>query len=194
MELRDDDAFWAAQRVAAFTDDMIRAIVHTGEISNPAAEKYLADVLIERREKIKSIYLTQVNPIVKPRLDAKGLTFENAAVAGGVATRSGDVPRIVDALRQRHRGDQAAVGNHERDDDDRAAPSGLPSSGFIAVDIAADSDDLSDVEAAGPRLLSSGRRQLEARRTRTDARQDAATQDVVNKVTWLWRARRRLSR
>ncbi len=59
MELRDDDAFWAARRVAAFTDDLIRAAVHTGQFSNPEAEKYLADVLIQRREKIKSIYLTR---------------------------------------------------------------------------------------------------------------------------------------
>ena len=50
---------------------MIRAAVHTGEFSDPAAEKYLADVLIQRRDKIKSIYLTAVNPIVNPRLDAK---------------------------------------------------------------------------------------------------------------------------
>ena len=118
MEMRDDDAFWAARRVAAFTDDMIRAAVHTGEFSDPEAEKYLADVLIERRDKIKSIYLTQVNPIVNPRLDAKGLTFENAAVAGGVAQGLGALPGIVDALRQRDRRDQAAVGNQERDDDD----------------------------------------------------------------------------
>ena len=69
--LRDDDAFWAARRVAAFTDELIRAAVHTGQFSDPAAEKYLGDVLIQRREKIKSIYLTQVNPIVNPRLDAK---------------------------------------------------------------------------------------------------------------------------
>ena len=66
MEMRDDDAFWAARRVAAFTDDLIRAAVRTGEFSDPQAEKYLADVLIERREKIKSIYLTAVNPIVNP--------------------------------------------------------------------------------------------------------------------------------
>ena len=38
MELRDDDAFWAARRVAAFTDELIRAAVHTGEYSDPAAE------------------------------------------------------------------------------------------------------------------------------------------------------------
>ena len=34
MELRDDDAFWAARRVAAFTDDLIRAAVHTGQFSD----------------------------------------------------------------------------------------------------------------------------------------------------------------
>ena len=64
MEMRDDDAFWAARRVAAFSDDLIRAAVHTGEFSDPAAEKYLGDVLIKRRDKIASVYLTAVNPIV----------------------------------------------------------------------------------------------------------------------------------
>jgi hypothetical protein len=39
MELRDDDAFWAARRVGAFTDQMIRAIIHTGEFRDPAAEQ-----------------------------------------------------------------------------------------------------------------------------------------------------------
>ncbi len=34
---RSDDTFWAARRVAAFTDDMIRAVVRTGEYSDPAA-------------------------------------------------------------------------------------------------------------------------------------------------------------
>ena len=86
MELRDDDAFWAARRVAAFTDDLIRAAVHTGQFSDPAAEKHLADVLIERRDTIKRIYLTAVNPIVDPALAANGqLTFANAAVDAGMA-------------------------------------------------------------------------------------------------------------
>ena len=31
MEMRDDDAFWAARRIAAFSDEMVRAIVHTGD-------------------------------------------------------------------------------------------------------------------------------------------------------------------
>jgi hypothetical protein len=139
MELRDDDAFWAAQRVAAFSDDMIRAAVHTGQFSDANAEKYLADVLIQRRERIKSIYLTLVNPIVKPTLDAKGLTFENAAVAGGVAQGSA-------AYRASWMTFDNATGTTKPLSDTKSAtttipaPSGLPSSGFIAVDIAADSD------------------------------------------------------
>ncbi len=102
MELRDDDAFWAARRVAAFTDEMIRAAVHTGQFSDPAAEKYLGDVLIKRRDKIKSVYLTAVNPIVSPRLDASGrLTFENAAFAAGVASGPATYRAVMVALRQR---------------------------------------------------------------------------------------------
>jgi hypothetical protein len=84
-EMREDDAFWAARRVLAFTDDLIRAAVHTGEFSDPVAEKHIGDVLIKRRDRIASVYLTAVNPIVSPRLDANHrLAFENAAVAAGV--------------------------------------------------------------------------------------------------------------
>jgi hypothetical protein len=87
LEMRDDDAFWAAQRVVAFSDELIRAAVHTGEFSDPKAEKYLADVLIKRRDRIARTYLTAVNPIVNPRLESNGrLTFENAAFAAGAAS------------------------------------------------------------------------------------------------------------
>jgi hypothetical protein len=139
MELRDDDAFWAARRIAAFTDDMIRAVVHTAQFSNPAAEKYLADVLIQRREKIKSIYLTQVNPIVNPRLDGKGLTFENAAVAGGVA-QGAVAYRASWMLFDNATGATKPLSETKSATTTITAPGGLPSSGFVAVDIAADSD------------------------------------------------------
>jgi len=139
MELRDDDAFWAARRVAAFTDDLIRAAVHTGQFSDPAAEKYLADVLIERREKIKSAYLTAVNPIVNPALTAKGLTFENAAVSGGVAQGSVSY-RASWMIFDNATGATKPLTQSQSATTTIAAPSGLPSSGFVAVDIAADSD------------------------------------------------------
>ena len=142
LELRDDDAFWAARRVAAFTDEMIRAAVHTGEYSDPAAEKYLADVLIKRRDKIKSIYLTAVNPIVAPRLDANsGLTFENAAVAAGVA--SGPATYRASWFRfDNATGETQALSETQSPTTTIEAPRGLPtaSGSFVAVDISVDSE------------------------------------------------------
>ena len=139
MELREDDAFWAARRIAAFTDEMIRAAVHTGQFSNPEAEKYLADVLIERREKIKSAYLTQVNPIVNPRLDAGGLTVENAAVSGGVA-QAPAAYRAAWMAFDNNTGTTRPLSETKSSTTTIPAPDGLPSSGFVAVDIAADSE------------------------------------------------------
>jgi hypothetical protein len=84
LEMLPDDAFWAARRVAAFDDDLIRAIVHTGGFSDARAEQHFAAVLIQRRDKVVHAYLPAVNPIVDPRLGADGqLRFENAAA--GVA-------------------------------------------------------------------------------------------------------------
>jgi hypothetical protein len=139
MELRDDDAFWAAQRVAAFTDELVRAVVHTGQFSNPAAEKQLADVLIARRDKIKSAYLTAVNPIVNPRLDAKGLTFENAALAGGVA-RGTATYRAAWMAFDNATGATRPLSETTATTTTITAPGDLPSSGYVAVDIATMSD------------------------------------------------------
>jgi len=139
IELRDDDAFWAARRIAAFTDDMIRAVVHSGQFSNPAAEKYLADVLIQRRETIKRIYLTQVNPIGDVRLDAQGLSFGNAAVAAGVAQDPAAYRAswmVFDNASGRTKPLAETTSRTTR----IPVPADLPLDGFIAVDVAADSD------------------------------------------------------
>jgi hypothetical protein len=86
IELRGDDAFWASRRVMAFSDDLIRAAVRTAQYRDPAAELQLASVLIKRRDAIGRAYLTAINPIVEPKLDAAGtLTFANAATAAGFA-------------------------------------------------------------------------------------------------------------
>jgi hypothetical protein len=83
---RSDDTFWAARRVTAFTDDMIRAVVATGEYSDPAAAAHLSDVLIKRRQKIAATYLPAINPVVDLELAADGrFQFRNAAVDAGVA-------------------------------------------------------------------------------------------------------------
>ena len=90
IEMQPDDAFWAARRVAAFDDATIRALVHTGQYSDKAAEEYLATTLMRRRDKIARAYLTPVNPIVNPRLSVSGdLTFDNAAVAANAGAGPG---------------------------------------------------------------------------------------------------------
>ena len=70
----------------SFTDEHIRAAVKTGQYTDPAAEKLLADVLIGRRDKIARTYTLEGEPLTKFALDAAGvLTFENPAVRASVA-------------------------------------------------------------------------------------------------------------
>lgn len=83
---RPDDTFWAARKLMGMTDELIRAAVRAGQLTDPAAEEYLVGALIERRDKIGRAFLTRVNPIVDPELASDGtLTFGNAAVAFGFA-------------------------------------------------------------------------------------------------------------
>jgi hypothetical protein len=83
---RADDTFWAAERVMSFSDEAIRAAVATAHFSDPAATRYLGDVLIKRRDHIGRAWLNGVNPVVNPSIDEQRfLTFGNAAVAAGVA-------------------------------------------------------------------------------------------------------------
>jgi hypothetical protein len=138
METRDDDAFWAARRVAAFTDELIRAAVHTGEFSDPAAEKYLADVLIQRRDTIARVYLTALNPIVAPRLQGSQLTFDNAAVAAGVA--KGDTTyRAAWSLFDNATGATKPLATTESTTTTVAVPAGVPttSGSFVEVTLSA---------------------------------------------------------
>jgi hypothetical protein len=83
---RLDDKFWAAQRLQAFTDDMLRAVVRAGQFNDPVSEEMLARFLIERRRSIVRRYLPAVNPIVDVRLSPSGtLMLRNAAVDADVA-------------------------------------------------------------------------------------------------------------
>jgi hypothetical protein len=83
---RPDDTFWGARKLMAMSDDLIRAAVRAGQLSDPDAEKYLAGALVERRNKIGRAWLTAVNPVIDPAIAADGtLTFGNAAVAHGFA-------------------------------------------------------------------------------------------------------------
>jgi hypothetical protein len=140
-ELRADDAFWAARRVVAFSDEMIRAAVKTGQISDPAAEQYLADVLIKRRDKIAKAYLDDVNPIVDPTLDAAGtLTFANAAVDAKVAGPPSEY-RAAWHTFDNATGQARPIGETKSTTTSLSAPAGVPSAAgsFIEVHVSAES-------------------------------------------------------
>jgi hypothetical protein len=143
MEMRDDDAFWAAQRVMAFSDDLIRAVVRTGEYGDPAAAAHLVNVLIKRRDAIGRTYLPAINPIVDPTLDASGtLTFGNAAVSAGFAAAPARYLAVWSRF-DNSTGEKQRIAETQNATTSMTAPRDLPGSAgsYVAVDISAESAD-----------------------------------------------------
>jgi hypothetical protein len=83
--------------------------------------------------------LTAVNPVVNPRLDSNGLTVENAAVAGGVA-QAPAAYRAAWMTFDNNTGATKPISETKSSTTTIPVPGGLPASGFVAVDIAADSE------------------------------------------------------
>jgi len=80
-----DDTFWAAKQVMAFRDQEIRALVATGEYSDPQAVDWLTRCLIARRDKIGRTYFAQVLPLDRFRVSTQRLEFDDLAVKYGFA-------------------------------------------------------------------------------------------------------------
>jgi hypothetical protein len=81
------DAFWAANLLTYFTDDVIRAVVATGRISDPEAEAYLVRTLIARRDKCVRYWISRTNPLDRFEVNSDGteVTFDDAALRVGAA-------------------------------------------------------------------------------------------------------------
>lgn len=143
IEMRDDDAFWAARRVMAFSDEAIRTVVSTGRFTDPRASRLLESVLIKRRDRIGRTYLTRINPVVDPRMEPSGtLAFANAAVDHRVAS----APRRYSA--RWHEFDNATrtstrIGDTAGDAPRIPVPAGLPTraGAFVRVEISAEHDE-----------------------------------------------------
>jgi hypothetical protein len=83
LSRRADDEYWAAKIVLAFTDEDIRALVETGEYSDPQTVEYLAKTLAQRRDKIGRCYLSKVLPLENFKIRDGALEFEDLAVRYG---------------------------------------------------------------------------------------------------------------
>lgn len=75
IEMTAQDAYWGAKIVMAFTPDDIRAVVKQGHYSDPEVEKYMADTLIKRREKIGRHWYSEVNPLDQFVVEKDGESF-----------------------------------------------------------------------------------------------------------------------
>jgi len=141
LRARGDDTFWAARRVMAFGDDLIRAMAAEGKYRDEAAARLLGNVLIERRDAIGRTYLNAVNPVINARLAADGtLTFENAAVIAGVAAEPAGGYVIHWARFDNAAGVATAIGSPTATMDRRTtAPAPLPQTvdAIVKVQIAA---------------------------------------------------------
>ena len=78
-----DDRYWGAKILMAFTDDDIRAIVETGGYSDPAAQDWVANCLIERRDRIGRAFLEEVLPLDNFRVEDETLLFDDLSVVHG---------------------------------------------------------------------------------------------------------------
>jgi len=140
IQMRDDDAFWAARRVMAFDDATIRALVATGEFSDPAVATQLTATLIARRDKIGRAYLTRINPIVGPALSVNDeLSFDNAAVRAGFATTP-SMYRAAWFTFDNATGATTSLGETRSAERSMSAPARLPAApgAFVKIEIAAD--------------------------------------------------------
>lgn len=136
---RPDDTFWAARRVMAFSDDMIRTLVRVGRISDPAAADHLATVLMQRRDLIGRAYYAAVAPLVDFSLDETGtLRFVNDAQRVGILPKTESRYRATWARFDNATGDTTVIGTPTEAAEPRlAAPAGLPASdgSYVRVDI-----------------------------------------------------------
>ncbi|MBK9168042.1 MAG: hypothetical protein IPM24_11320 [Bryobacterales bacterium] len=88
-----EDEYWAAKIVMAFSDAEIRAIVDTGQFSDPRAAAWIAETLIARRDIVGRAYFTKVPAldrfrverfrVERFRVEDEALRFDDLAVTHG---------------------------------------------------------------------------------------------------------------
>ncbi len=94
------DALWMVRGIVRLSDEHLRAVVREARLSDPDAERYLLQALIERRDRIAAEYLGRHVPLAEATLQrspggASRLCFADLGVRHGVV----DPARVVYAVR-----------------------------------------------------------------------------------------------
>jgi hypothetical protein len=74
------DTWWAAKKVMAFSNADIRAIVESGQFSDPHAVEWITKCLIERRDRIGKAFFDDVLPLDDFAVENGRLAYEDLAV------------------------------------------------------------------------------------------------------------------
>jgi hypothetical protein len=83
-----EDSYWAAKIVMSFSDEDIRAIVKSGEITDPNAEALLVKWLIIRRDRIGKMLLTSMSSMDRFEIGNDfTLNFDHLASQYGLSER-----------------------------------------------------------------------------------------------------------
>jgi len=79
-----DDDYWAAKQILAFTDEDLKIVVKAAQYTDPRAEEWVAQRLIERRDKVVRYYLDRVLPLENFRIENGVLRFDDLAAQKGL--------------------------------------------------------------------------------------------------------------
>jgi hypothetical protein len=67
LRMTERDGAWMARIIARFTPEAVRAIVESGQFSQPGDTAYLTEILIARQHAILARYLSRLSPIADVR-------------------------------------------------------------------------------------------------------------------------------
>jgi len=93
-DLTRADAFWAAKIIMTFSDEDVRAMVRSGELSDPEDAEEIAAILIERRDIIGRYWFDRASPLDAFDVEGNRLVFKDLAVANGFYPDTGNTYHV----------------------------------------------------------------------------------------------------
>ncbi len=89
-----NDNYWAAKLILRFDRALLTAIVRTGQLSDPLAEKYLIDTLEARRDKVGQAYVQSLTALDHFTINERELCMIDLSVRHRLVTS--DLVEVVD--------------------------------------------------------------------------------------------------